>query len=103
MSDEEQYINNRQPGWREENELEKQKAESSFAAPAGSPMKWESVALWPESVCLGVTPNESVDSHEGREAAEAVCDRLQDEGLGGERKIFPISVRVRPVYQENND
>lgn len=30
MSDEEQYINSRQPGWREENELEKQKAASSF-------------------------------------------------------------------------
>jgi len=58
---------------------------------------WRSVVLWPDEVCLGRTPNESEDTHWSREAAEAVCRAIERDGLGGERKIFPISTRIEII------
>lgn len=58
---------------------------------------WKSVALWPDAVALGRTPNESEDTHWSREAAEAVCRTLEREGLGGCGQIFPISTRVEKI------
>lgn len=59
--------------------------------------QWQSIALWPESVKTGRLPNESIDTHATKEAAEAVCRGLMREGLGGERKVFPFKVRVAPT------
>lgn len=38
--------------------------------------------------------HESSDLHDTKEQAQAVCDRLMKEGLGGERKIFPVCTWV---------
>ena len=59
--------------------------------------KFKSIVLWPETVCLGRTPNESFDTHVTREQAEHVCDQLRSRGLGLDGKIFPISTRVEPI------
>ena len=59
--------------------------------------KYYSIVLWPDEVCLGKTPNESRDTHGSRRAAEFACGKLEEVGLGGEGKIFPISTRVEKV------
>ncbi len=58
---------------------------------------WQSIVLWPDEVCLGRIPNESMDTHWSREAAEAVCRGIERNGLGGNRQIFPISTRVERI------
>jgi hypothetical protein len=63
--------------------------------------KYRSIVLWPDSVSTGRTPNESFDTHANRESAEAVCRGIEREGLGGERKIFPISTRVEPITEDS--
>lgn len=62
--------------------------------------RWKSIALWPDSVSLGCTPNESVDYHDTEEAARFVCRGLKRFGLGGLGHIFPISTRVEEVEDE---
>lgn len=57
----------------------------------------KSIVVWPLEVSCGNADNSSVDTHRSKEAAEAVCGGVMREGLGGEGKIFPISVRVEPV------
>ena len=56
--------------------------------------KFKSVILWPDTVSTGQEPNESVDYHNTEEQARWVCIMVMKDGLGGERKIFPLSVRV---------
>lgn len=56
--------------------------------------KYKSIILWPDTVSTGQEPNESVDYHDSLEQARAVCRMIMRDGLGGERKIFPLSVRV---------
>jgi len=60
------------------------------------PAAFISVAIWPEN--SGVRNMYgypvSTDAHTTHSAAIAVCDRLIEEGLGGERKYFPIEVFV---------
>lgn len=51
---------------------------------------WYSHAEWPKEVCTGEEPNCSHDSHSSQRHAQAVCDALARQGLGGERKIFPL-------------
>lgn len=43
MSDEQEYINNMQPGWREENAIKARPTGSELAAPAG----WAAKQVWP--------------------------------------------------------
>ena len=62
--------------------------------------KYTSNAEWPDTVRLGCTPNVSTDTHDSKEFAEAVCRRLEREGFGGERKIFPIRVWVEEIPSE---
>ena len=57
-------------------------------------MRFKSIVLWPDCVSTGNTPNESVDYHHTRAAAKHVCRYIEENGLGGEGKIFPISTRV---------
>lgn len=65
----------------------------------GAPTKWRSIAVWPDTIKVGneVGKNESDDTHDSREAAQAVCDLLQKHGFGGDGKVFPISTRVEPA------
>lgn len=69
--------------------------------PEAKPARWRSVAVWPETVKVGneVGKNESTDTHDSKEAAEAVCSLLRREGLGGDRQVFPVSTRVEPVTE----
>jgi len=64
--------------------------------------RWRSIAVWPPEVSCGSERNESYDTHSTKEAAEAVCRGLMREGLGGDRAIFPLSVRVEPLTSEAN-
>lgn len=59
--------------------------------------QYKSIAVWPKEVSCGNERNESDDTHATKEQAEAVCRGLMREGLGGERKIFPVSVRIEVV------
>jgi len=52
---------------------------------------WKSNAEWPDGVVSTAKgDNITSDSHLTERAAEAVCKRLQDEGLGGEGLFFPV-------------
>jgi hypothetical protein len=63
------------------------------------PIAWKSVAWWPETVYLGSVENTSEDTHHSEEAAAAVCSMLRRNGLGGDRKIFPLKTDVQPVFE----
>ena len=65
--------------------------------------RFKSIALWPESVNTGKTPNESEDFHESEETAQAVCRLLERDGFGGEGGIFPISTRVQPIDPRDSE
>ncbi len=55
---------------------------------------WKSIILWPDTVSTGNTPNETVDWHYTKAAAEHVCRTIEREGMGLLRKVFPVSTRV---------
>lgn len=55
----------------------------------------DSVVTWPESVSLGSPGNKSVDRHQTWAHAKAVCNGIMKEGLGGEKKVFPLDAQVR--------
>ncbi|MGE4191827.1 MAG: hypothetical protein AB7E51_00410 [Pseudodesulfovibrio sp.] len=59
--------------------------------------KYTSNAEWPDSVAGMCKPNISTDTHPSREHAQAVCDRLQKEGLGGEGEVYPIRTWVEEI------
>ena len=65
------------------------------------PIAWRSIAVWPDTIRVGnvVGKNESDDTHDSKEQAEAVCKLLEKEGFGGEGRAFPISTRVEPVFE----
>lgn len=58
--------------------------------------EFKSVAIWDGENL----PASTVDGHDTREAAEAVCKMLQNDGYGGEGKHFPVATVVLPI-QEN--
>lgn len=63
------------------------------------PTSWRSVAVWPDTIEVGHTgKNESDDIHSSEEQARAVCRLLKRHGFGGEGKVFPLTVRVEPVW-----
>lgn len=49
-------------------------------------------AQWPEGLLSG--SDFSADSHETLEQAQAVCDMLRRDGLGGEHIHFPVKTWV---------
>ena len=53
-----------------------------------------SKAYWPESVSTGNTEHSSTDRHLNKEEAESVCRGLERDGLGGNKKVFPIKTEV---------
>lgn len=63
-------------------------------------MKHQSNALWPAGVCSSMYgDNISTDTHPTIEHAQAVCEALEREGFGGERKHFPLRTWVSDVQQ----
>lgn len=64
------------------------------------PIAWRSVAIWPyPAVDLSNHNNSSSDDHSTEQYARSICNRLRSRGFGGEGKIFPIELRVEPVYK----
>jgi len=56
---------------------------------------WKSNAEWPDGVVSTANgDNITSDSHLTERAAEAVCERLKAEGLGGEGLFFPVRTWV---------
>lgn len=64
--------------------------------------QWESVALWPDAISLGVIPNESIDSHYTREQAEAVCDMLYLKGNGEEKKEIIVEKVANSIVERDS-
>lgn len=56
-------------------------------------MNWISNVQWPEGT-LGFDNDVSTDKHRNESEARSVCDILEEEGFGGERKIFPIKTWI---------
>lgn len=62
------------------------------------PVGFLSCAEWPPGhIYYSDRPNTTTDRHDTREQAEAVCDRLQTHGLGGEKIHFPVRTWVEEV------
>lgn len=70
-------------------------------APTGSEASsWKSCARWP--VTLGFLENQvTTDTHATREQADAVCQMLKRDGLGGEGRIFPEETWTEEVKPQN--
>ena len=58
--------------------------------------KWKSCAMWPPGTCDSLN-NYTEDEHHSRAAAEAVCQRLLEDGFGGDKKVFPLLTGVEEV------
>jgi hypothetical protein len=69
-----------------------------FGTHIAVPVKCKSHAQWPKGTIGldgGINGNDqSEDTHESREAAEAVCNLLHRNGFGGDRQIFPLRTWV---------
>ncbi len=58
-------------------------------------MRFKSKAWWPKDTVSDFLGNNiTTDSHYSEGEAIAVCARLELEGFGGERKIFPLKTEV---------
>ena len=56
---------------------------------------YKSIAEWPEGTCKNsFGKSESSDTHQSKEAAEAVCKMLERDGYGGMGEIFPLKTKV---------
>jgi len=63
--------------------------------------KWRSCSRWP--VTLGFLENQlTTDTHDTREQADAVCQMLKRDGLGGEGRIFPEETWIEEVKPQKN-
>ena len=58
------------------------------------PIKYISNARWPRGTVAGYDDYISTDYHETFQQAEKVCEMLEDEGFGGDGKIFPVETWV---------
>ena len=58
-------------------------------------MKFKSIATWPKDA--GIDENTSTDTHDTLAQAEAVCSMFDKNGLGGDRRIFPVSTDIEVV------
>ena len=44
--------------------------------------------------------NITEDSHESERAARFIAQRLDQDGFGGDRKIFPVATWIEPIIEE---
>ena len=58
---------------------------------------YQSNVVWPDEVSTGNIENISTDEHVTQGQALLVCETIEREGLGGERKIFPLDTYVTPI------
>lgn len=62
---------------------------------------YKSNAQWPVEVYKGVYGDGiSTDSHGTEGEAKAVCRRLESEGFGGDKEVFPIKTWVTEIVGE---
>ena len=60
-------------------------------------MSWTSNAQWPKgAICRTCAEDKTTDVHDTEAAAQAVCNMLQRDGLGGEGKVFASRTWVEP-------
>lgn len=64
--------------------------------------RWKSCAQWPEECCPAIG-NYSDDTHDTKEAAEAVCRLLERRGFGGDGIHFPVRTWVEEVKENEKD
>jgi len=63
---------------------------------------WQSTAKWPyPNVDLGNTDNTSTDKHATEEEALAVCRSLEENGFGGDGRVFPLETRVKEIKDDD--
>jgi hypothetical protein len=62
--------------------------------------QFSSNAEWPDCIKLGRVPNVSTDTHKSEEMAQAICNRLEQTGFGGDGEVFPIKTWVERVKHE---
>jgi len=65
--------------------------------------RWRSNALCPPGPIINpyrLDDYTTTDTHDTKEQAEAVCRRLESEGLGGERLHFPIKTWVEEIVEQ---
>ena len=60
-------------------------------------MKYQSNARWPTSLEFLYEDRVSTDTHCTRESAQVVCDMLEEDGYGGQGKIFPEETWVTAI------
>jgi hypothetical protein len=65
-------------------------------------MKYKSKAQWPAIVASAHGHSISEDTHDTYEQARAVCDMLERDGLGADKKIFPLSTWVEKEEEIKN-
>lgn len=66
--------------------------------PTATKQQWKSIAVWPDTIKIANSANnESSDTHDTEDQAIGVCTLLMRDGFGGEKKVFPLSVRTEPV------
>lgn len=67
-------------------------------------MRYCSVAKWPSEVCLGRKDNLSMDMHSsgdvGLNTAYSIIRLLEQNGFGGDGKIFPLKTYVINGFEE---
>ena len=71
----------------------------SIVRQSAKPVPSRSIAVWPDTIIVGNIQgkNESSDTHDSADAAQAVCSILERFGFGGEGKVFPTSTRVETI------
>lgn len=63
-------------------------------------MKKQSNALWPRGVCHSMYgDNISTEVNQSEKHAKVICDLLEKEGFGGEKRAFPICTWVSDVQK----
>ena len=65
-----------------------------------SRVRWTSNAEWPKGTCPG---DQSIDFHDKRAQAQAICKRLEAEGFGGDRQVFPVRTWTEPQGVHEGD
>ncbi len=66
--------------------------EASRSMRCSTAQRWQSNAEW--EPIHGFPSNVTADTHQSEGHAQAVCDGLKREGLGGERIHFPVRTWV---------
>lgn len=65
--------------------------------------QYKSHAQWPEGTLCGYNNDVSNDSHYSYREAYNVCAMLEEQGFGGEGKVFPVDTWVTDRVEVNEN